>query len=352
MRSIIDDLLDYIKNYNAPGGAVFKNIKKKFPQICQEIESTYKGRCWTEKLYRFTHPNCVDVCKTCNVQLKYRDWEFGFRTYCSTSCKSRDPNWYNTVKQTYIKRYGVDHPFKNDQVKLKRIETWQANYGTDNPAKSSIVQDKMKKTSLERYGVECVGQKDSPIRGQIDATRSQTLQERYGVNSVLKIPKIRSQIRNTWLDKYGESHPHKCARVRDKYVQTVKSKWGVDHPMQNAEILDKCVKSSKKSKKYVYPSGKEIRVQGYEPLALDILLAEGIQEHEIINLRTEMPKLWYLNEKNKKSRYYPDFYIPHLNLLVEVKSRYTVQIRPDLIEKKKQAALDTGYDYRLMVLEA
>lgn len=350
MSSIIDTLLCYINKNNAPGGAVFKNIKRVFPQICEEIEATQQGRCWTEKLYRYTHPGCVDRCKGCSVNLKYRDWQFGFRTYCGTKCKSNDPDWYNSVKETYIKRFGVDHPFKDEKVKLKRLETFQSNYGTDNPAKSVVVQNKMKTTTLERYGVENVGQSNSPFRSQIDTTRTKTLQDRYGVTSAFSIPGVIDQRRDTWISKYGESHPHKCAHVRDKYTETVQSKWGVDHPMQDAAILDKCVKSAKKSKQYVFPSGKKIIVQGHEPQALDVLLSEGVSEDQIINLRTEMPKLWYLNDNNKESRYYPDFYIPSMNLLVEVKSEYTAQIRPDLIEKKKQAVLDAGYKYRLMIL--
>lgn len=352
MSSIIDTLLDYINKNNAPGGAVFRNIKRVFPQICEEIEATQPGRCWTEKLYRYTHPSCIDVCKMCNIRLIYRDWQFGFRTYCSIACKTADQEFVNNrVKETFIQNYGVDNPMKCEHVRDKLKQTLILELGVDNAAKHPGVQTKMKSTNLIRYGVENTGQKNSPFRSQIDETRTKTMKDRYGVSSAFKIPGVMDQRRGTWVDKYGESHPHKCAQVRAKYTETIQSKWGVDHPMQDADVLDKCVKSAKKSKKYVFPSGKEIMVQGYEPQALDVLLSEGIQEHEIINLRTDMPKLWYVNDKNKKSRYYPDFYIPGLNLLVEVKSEYTAQIRPDLIEKKKQAVLDAGYQYRLMILK-
>lgn len=352
MHDIIEMLLNYINTNNAPGGAVFRSIKSVFPKICEEIDITQTGSCWTEKLYRFTHPGCIDSCKTCNQKLRYRDWQFGYRTYCSQKCRSKDPDWYKSVKSIYLKRFGVDHPFKDEKVKLKRLETWQTNHGTDNPAKSVIVQDKMRSTSLERYGVENVGMRDSPIRSQIDSTRNITLQTKYGVTSTFSIPEVLNKRKETWIEKYGESHPHKCKNVRDKYTATIQEKWGVDHPMQDAGILDKCVKSARKSKLYVLPSGREIIVQGYEPQALDILLAEGILEGQILNLRVAMPKLWYLNDKNKKSRYYPDFYIPHLNLIVEVKSEYTAKLRPDLIEKKKQAVLDAGYNYRIMILRS
>lgn len=350
MSEIIAILLDYVKEGNAPGGAVFKNIKKIFPEVCALIEATQSGRCWTEKLYRYTHPDLKDSCKVCSQKLVFKNWERGYQTYCSTKCKHSDPEFKQKVKDTYIQNYGTDHPFKSQVIQQKRVETWREKYGSDNPAKTAAVQERMRQTTLERYGVENIFSNQSPIRQQMVKKAQETNLERIGVPHTFSSPLNLQKRVQTWKQKYGESHPHKCSHVREKYTETVQAKWGVDHPMQDAEILDKCVRSAKKSKKYVFPSGKEIMVQGHEPQALNLLLSEGISEDQIINLRTEMPKLWYINDKNKKSRYYPDFYIPHLNLIVEVKSEYTVQIRPDLLAKKKQAVLDSGYNYRLMIL--
>jgi len=52
----------------------------------------------------------------------------------------------------------------------------------------------------------------------------------------------------------------------------------------------------------------------------------------------------------KKHRYYPDFYIPSKNLIVEVKSKFTYEgnIQTNLLKMK--ACLDSGFDYRFMIL--
>lgn len=350
MSIIIESLLSYVNTHNAPGGAVFKRIQKDYPEICKLIEETQPGRCWTEKLYRYTHPKLQDKCKICTVKLRYVSWERGFQTYCTQRCKSSDPEFKQTVRDSFIEKYGTDNPMKNSQVKEKVKLTNLERYGCDNPAQNTDVKSRMKATNLERYGVGNIFSKESPQRDQMREKAQATCLERFGVEHSFSSPSVIEKRRQTWLKNYGESHPHKCQEVRDKYCATVQQNWGTSHPMQNAEILDKNVKNAKKSKKFVFPSGKEIMVQGYEPQALEILLQEGIQESQILNLRVDMPNIWYLNTNGKKCRYYPDFYIPDMNLIVEVKSVYTSKIRPEIISLKNQAVIDAGYQLRFMIL--
>ena len=63
---------------------------------------------------------------------------------------------------------------------------------------------------------------------------------------------------------------------------------------------------------------------------------------------------WMVNKKKdndgKNRRYYPDFYIPKENLLVEVKSTYTYLADLDKNILKEQCALKSGFNYKLIVL--
>ena len=350
MSNTIDLLLDYVNTHNAPGGAVFKKIKKVYPEICKMIDETQSGRCWTEKLFRYTHPDCSDRCKICSNQLLYVNWERGYQTYCCSSCKNKDPEFKQKVKDTFIANYGMDNPMQHPAIRATIKQTNLARYGCENAAQNKIIQAKMKTTCKERYGVENIFSKDSPDRTSYEDKAKETMQLRYGVESAFAIPGIMNKRKETWINKYGVEHPHQIQSIRDKYNSTVQTNWGTSHPMQNAEILDKNVKNAKKSKKYVFPSGREIMVQGHEPKALDILIAEGVCEDQILNLRVDMPSIWYHDQAGKKHRYYPDFWIPHMNLLIEVKSQYTAQIRPDIITLKTQAAIDAGYKIRMMIL--
>ncbi len=98
-----------------------------------------------------------------------------------------------------------------------------------------------------------------------------------------------------------------------------------------------------KSKQYILPSGQEIYVQGYEDGFLDFVINNNIlTENEIVY---RPPTIYYF-EKGKKKRYYPDFYIPKLNLIVEIKSSYIMKIQTEInLELKKNACIEQGYDF-------
>jgi len=79
-------------------------------------------------------------------------------------------------------------------------------------------------------------------------------------------------------------------------------------------------KKAYKWKEYTLPSGKIIKIQGYKHFALELLL-QIYNENDIITDKKDIPKIWYTSCGIKKL-YYPDFYIPNNNLLIEVKSEY------------------------------
>lgn len=58
------------------------------------------------------------------------------------------------AKETWIKNYGVDHPFKSDIIIEKKKTTWIEHYGVDNPSKSLEIKEKKRKSYQEHYGVD------------------------------------------------------------------------------------------------------------------------------------------------------------------------------------------------------
>jgi len=53
------------------------------------------------------------------------------------------------------------------------------------------------------------------------------------------------------------------------------------------------------------------------------------------------------NGKNKV--YHPDFYIPSLNLIVEIKNSYLAEKDKEQIELKKQASINSGFKYIMII---
>jgi len=79
-------------------------------------------------------------------------------------------------------------------------------------------------------------------------------------------------------------------------------------------------------KNFVFPSGKVVRIQGYENFAIRDLLNDGVPEEAIITGKKLIPVIPYKFEGNNRL-YYPDIYIPSKNLIIEVKSLYTFHIQ-------------------------
>jgi hypothetical protein len=80
--------------------------------------------------------------------------------------------------------------------------------------------------------------------------------------------------------------------------------------------------NSRTSKRYTLPSGKIIIVDGAEPCALDELLEMGIKEEDIFT-GDDCPIVYY-NFNGERKRYFPDIFIPSKNILIEVKSTFTL----------------------------
>lgn len=108
-----------------------------------------------------------------------------------------------------------------------------------------------------------------------------------------------------------------------------------------------------KFKKFVFPSGKIVYVQGFEDKYLSVLLSEFSEEEILVCEETPyyVPYFWY----GKTRKYLPDFFIPSKNLFIEVKSDHTFS-RTKSLERKTRAKLeacnDLGYDTRLVVYKS
>lgn len=272
------------------------------------------------------------------------------------------------ARQTHLERYGVEHPLQVKEAKEKARQTFQEKYKVDNPMQSELVQLKTKKTNIERYGVEHTFQSDV-VKEKI----KETMMERYGVENPMLSAELKEKSQNTNLEKYGfKSHnqsnkikekkkqttlrnygvenPMQSEQVRDNFKNSFVNKYGEENPMQVPEFNDKSMKASYKYKSYIFPSGEEHLVQGYEPLALNILIEQGYTSGDIITDKTNVPEIWYFkNESNH--RYFPDIYIPNENRIIEVKSDWTYEKEKDKNLLKAQACRDTGYIFEFWIFD-
>lgn len=81
------------------------------------------------------------------------------------------------------------------------------------------------------------------------------------------------------------------------------------------------------------------------------MLLKEYAEEEILYKKSDLPKIFYIDKEGKSHRYYPDFYIPKENLLIEVKSTYTYEASIDVNLLKEKSSLNCGYKFKFLILD-
>lgn len=233
----------------------------------------------------------MNKCKICGKPTKIISKQKGYRPFCSPQCSNSDPD-----------------------KKLKAKQTCNIKYGGNSSACSPEITAKRKQTNILKYGVSDI--------------------------NILKTTKIKKA--QTCMKLYGVPCPMQNESVKHKYKINFFQKYGVENPLQVSDMYYKNIISSFKSKKYILPSGRIIHKQGYEPQFLDYVFNNKIlDENDIVYYPISIS---YINIYNLKSRYYPDFYIPKYNLIIEIKSKYTVEKDKNMF-LKEIAALNAGFKY-------
>ena len=152
----------------------------------------------------------------------------------------------------------------------------------------------------------------------------------------------------TCLEKYGKEYYSQTPEFKQKIIKTSLHNWGTEFPNQNADVMAKNSKKNYFRKDYIFPSGKCIKIQGYENYAINELL-KTFEETNIITGAKNVPEIWYTDNDNKKHRHYVDIFIPTENLCVEVKSTWTSEKKQDNIFLKQNAAKELGYKYEIWI---
>ncbi|BAU80161.1 MutH/Vsr/archaeal HJR-like endonuclease [Tokyovirus A1] len=328
--------------------------------------------------------------------------------YGCPSCKAEG------VKKTCLEKYGSTTPLQSPEIREKIIKGWKEKWGSDSPLGNPEIQKKCKKTLFENHGVhntmesdeikektrqrniqkygvrhpmkcetvknkfkEAISKKSIEDKEKTKQKREITNLERHGSTNPMKNEEViknhkksvderykgkpeklenaNKKCKETCMKKYGVSNPMKLKETWEKSQKTYKAKTGYDHPSQNPEVARKILKSSFRKKEFLMPSGTPFICQGFEPLALQLLLDEGIDEQGILSPSEQDIKILY-NFQGKSHMYHPDIFIPSKNLLVEVKSSWTFggcggkkKDEAEKTLKKLAACREQGYNTRLYI---
>jgi hypothetical protein len=217
--------------------------------------------------------------------------------------------------------------------------------GWSTPFESKEILAQARRTCQERYGVEnpfAVESIQETIRG--------TNQIRYGCDNPSQNKDVQHKKEETWLRNLGVRNPKQSKEVREKGEVTCMLRYGARHPLQNAEIARRVFIHGVQKRGYILPSGKLVKLAGYEALVLDELLQTGFAEEDFDFAFKQLPAILYQDPKTQRERrYYPDFFVPRLNWIIEVKSDYTYRRERATNIAKYKACRAKGYAFNLLI---
>ena len=340
-----------------------------YPKITRNININFKCSCnnISAKNFRMAIDHCGFKCKDCTIKQqtkKFKDtllerygvtslWDIsGMKDNIKntsllkygTDCPSKSINVRNKIKETNRKRYGTDYGFQNQIVKQKIKAKCLEKYGVEYSLQSKEVRDKGKETNIEKYGTE-VGSQSEIVKQKIKATNL----EKYGSENPFGSPEIKEKIKATLIERYGVEHPMYIEESKEKMKKTSLERYGVEYPTQLVEIQEKAAHTAKSYKNYTTPTGNIIKVQGFEPFALDELY-KLYSEDDIITDRKLVPKIEYIDNDIKKF-YFPDIYIKSINKIIEVKSTWTYKTNEFKCTLKGKACIENSYIYELWIYD-
>ncbi len=334
------------------------------------------GRYHNKKDYydKFLKKENEGSCIICGSPTIFRNMVLGYKQTCeSKACiseniknKSGDaiqkkygvksfsqiPGVQDKKRKTCLELYGVEVSSQADIVKEKNKQTCLKNHGVENVYQSEKIKEKCRKTKKEKYGDENFTNRDkakqtclknhgvewSLMDPSIREIGTQTMISIYGENPLSNII-IKKKKEETSLKKYGVKSPNQSKVVKKHKEESYIRKFGVKNIMNDEKIFLKCQINGLKRNRF---KESDIHYQGtYE---LDFLE----KYYDLIELENGKTHRYLFKQKNRV--YYSDFFIPSLNLIVEVKSKYYYNRELEKNNAKKESVINEGYNY-IMILD-
>jgi len=224
-----------------------------------------------------------------------------------------------------LEKYGYEMPFNNEDVLEKARTTILNEYGINNVA------------TIKKFQIKKVRTKTSTTN-KTRLTKRQQLDIKIAFR---RLARIEAHIKRPRIERDEQL-------IRAKARATSLKRHGFENVMQDPEFLENH-RTGYKHKEYIWKTGEVSKVQGFEPFVLEDYENNGYLYNDIKTNKADVPEIWYVGLDGQKHRYFPDFYIPKENLVIEVKSTWTVKLDIETNNLKYEAAKDAGYNFKLEV---
>lgn len=284
MKITDEDIYSYIKSK--------KTIREK--DTPSEIVEYMTNRFSTvvsfkEALYRFRNNIFEDpVCIVCGNKVSFS--RYGFATCCSNKCVAK----ISVEKRKNNPNYKF--PFENKEIRDKAKQSIVETYNVDNVFKLKEIRNKGKQTKLERYGNENYNNTEK---------FKQTCLERYGCNAPSQNIEIRKRQIKTATERYGSVFN------KQQVSKTIKLRYGVDWFTQSDAFKSKT--NTKDSLEKQYNTKRKNNSFNSSKIEVECLKLLKDKFNDII----------YQYYDDKRYPFNCDFYIPSLDIFIELNCSWT-----------------------------
>ena len=344
IRYNINLLKEIIKRDNCNIDLKFYKDKK----INRDIIITFICECGIENNKNFRQLWVTRAfCKNCLNIITQKNRKETCLKNLGTEYPSQNKEVKEKIKQTIIKKCN-DNPNRNEEIQEKRKQTIikKCNY---NPNRNEEVKEKYKNTCLKTLGT------DNPSKNKEIQEKKKQTWIKNNTENPNRNKEIKEKRKQTCLQNFGTELPAQNDKVQEKMRQTCLQNFGTEYPMQNEEVFKKAQKTSFSYKEYIFPSGRKSKVQGYEPLAIDLLIKKYDESDIFLQMDDNFPEIvsgiHYFNENDNEAIYFPDIYIESENLIIEVKSTYTYDIKKEKNLCKKEECESQCFNFEFWVFD-
>jgi len=374
--------IDYLKESGLAIDKWTQHTRAHNKNVWWTVKQSIDTKTWMEALYKWENPTISNNCKTCGKLTRFANYNEGYKTYCCATCARQDDELNarigkagsatklkksaeeNTGKTSYCNYELYSNPVEANRKyinnygmtleefdKVVPILHWceatdykqRYYYHINNIREQKVCHcgNKIDNYRHEHCSVGCVNRNEE-VRSKIVTTNL----EKYGVEHYSKTEERNARVEEANIAKFGVPHAAQSEECKDKAIATNIEKYGCEHPIGSTIIA-----TGYQWKEYVYPSGKVIKVQGYEPQCLEDMVIEYGEDDLQFGTELEVQVKYTLNGTGRT--YFPDGLVLSTNTIIEVKSEWTLGLglQGGILEAKRQACLDAGYKFQLRVYD-
>lgn len=246
---------------------------------------------------------------------------------CS-NCESINNISYNNYINKQLSKYNF-YVCKNCS-KIKRKKTILDRYGVEYYSQHHMFKRKVEETSLLKWGVTNYTKTD-----EYKLISRETSNRKYGSDYYLQNIDNYLKLKETLIFKYGVDNPSKVNGINiEKRKKTNLKKYGFEHAIQNSDVFSKLFRKRKVINHLYYDSTYELKFINY-------CIDNHIKLEKIKGIK-------YLFDDEIKV-YYPDFYLPDYNLIIEIKSTWVYNRAVDKNIAKRNECIQIGYDFMFII---